>query len=429
MLSKKMEVNDIKTIHILFKQAKITEIFNLFEQKIIDGENLNLDLFNRLLIELEKENKIKKLLKIYKKSLNQIIINEKTSTIIIRSFLIINKIKSAFKELKKLDSKEIKKRTLIPFFDYYYKNEDLENLYNFYQDYLKNKFILDSDDYQKLLSLIFINDNKDKCISLLEDINGKKVNIDTENEGSFYKSKLILEEDRKCKNCDEKIKQVALNFEEINILTENLENKYIIGEKNTEKFKQFKSFIKSNKFKLILDGANILFFGERKITFNSYIRLNLIIEKIIKKNKKEKVLLIIHQRHVDFLNKNFSKEKAGKILEMIKKWKQNIIIYFTPYKMNDDWFILYASIQNKNSRVISNDLFRDHKFQISEEIDFEDIFNKWSENNKITFDFENKKYNAKNLKLVYPLEYSLRVQKNNLSYHIPSNNNEWICIN
>ncbi|VVU95633.1 Protein-only RNase P [seawater metagenome] len=426
-----MEVYTDKTINILFKENKLELILKFFQNKIKLGEKINQSFFNRLLIGLEKNQDYETLLTSYSHASDNscISIHEQTITIVIRTYLEINNLHDAFLTLTKLDESQIKKRTLILFFNYYYLNGKVDEIYEFYISNLKGKFVLNNEDYNKLLNVIFINNRKDLYFKLIGNIQGKKIIFEYPINTNFSINGCYLNQKNQCSNCNNKIKRINLSISERKILLSNLKNSYLTSDTDKELFKKFVKFVKNiNNIKIVIDGGNILYFGDRKINFNSYHKLNLIIKKVLKKYDPKHVLLIIHNRHKTFIKKNFNSGVSQKIEDILKEWETKIKVYYTPFNMNDDWFIVYAGIIYHNSLIISNDLMKDHKFKIGQEIDFEDLFSKWVEISRIEFNFKNKKYNFNNTELSFPNSFSMRVQKNGDHYHIPSINGKWVCV-
>ena len=116
---------------------------------------------------------------------------------------------------------------------------------------------------------------------------------------------------------------------------------YINLFKKNIKEKEYNNFIKilNNNYKYIIDGGNIL--HSRNGTINDFSSIDL--EKVI--NKYEDSLTIIHSKHL----KN----------DKIKKILSNKLYYATPYRHNDDIFIILAYLNN-HAKIITNDNFKDH---------------------------------------------------------------------
>ena len=423
-------------INKLFYEKKIKDILKIFSQAIEKKDQINVNLFNRLLIQMEKNNELYNLQNIYFNAIknNCIKINEQTLTIIIRSKLSQNKLIEGFELLKTLNQNEIKKRTIMLFYDYYFEQDDLLALYKYYKlNFINNKFQLDNEDYNKIINLALKKNNKIILIDIIKSILGKKVviNLNKKKLSWDFQITKLSNLNHSCLNCENEIKKLDLNAEEKKILINNFEDVYIMNdEKSLKNFKKYKNFINNNEnIKIIIDAGNILFYGERKITFNSFLKLQLIIKDCIIKNyKKEEILTIIHCRHQKYLSKNFNVKIYKKILELFKYIEDNSLLYQTPNHMNDDWFILYPAMIIDKSLIISNDLLKDHKFSIAHQNNCNELFEKWSENVKISFDFQNKSYTSQDLIFDYPLSYSERIQLNNDHYHIPCLNNKWLCI-
>lgn len=116
--------------------------------------------------------------------------------------------------------------------------------------------------------------------------------------------------------------------------------------------KEYNTFLDSCNYNLIIDGGNILnSIGKGRVTQES---INFIINIINENKVKYKILLILHTKH-------------KKILKQILE-QTNINYYLTPYKMNDDIYIINAFIFSKTkSYILSNDKFRDHNYNINKD--------------------------------------------------------------
>ena len=113
-------------------------------------------------------------------------------------------------------------------------------------------------------------------------------------------------------------------------------------------------------------------------------------------------------------------KKAKAILKSLNK-----DIFYTPYKMNDDWFFIWAGIHTNNSFVITNDLLRDHINNISEENIVSNTLSRWINDYVIRYEFKS----TSNVSLVFPKDISIKIQKNDEVWHLPTNDGNWICQN
>lgn len=118
----------------------------------------------------------------------------------------------------------------------------------------------------------------------------------------------------------------------------------------SKEWNKYIQYISSISYNCIIDGNNILFSKSGKITPGSFNCLKTIYNTV--NELIGKPLVIIHKRHL------------GNIPEYLLDFFNRINIYPTPYKHNDDWFILIALLYSLESQfIISNDKFRDHIFK------------------------------------------------------------------
>ena len=208
---------------------------------------------------------------------------------------------------------------------------------------------------------------------------------------------------------------------------DNIENVY--AKDKISDIKKYKKFLDKNKnINVLLDGANIMFNIDRKISINGYHRINTIYKYL--KSINMIPLIILHQRHSDYLEESgMSKEQIKEVRKLYKNWDDNGDLYLTPYKMNDDWFFLYGSVYKDNCKVITNDQLRDHIFKVSEKEIHEDLLKKWIERRIVNYTFKYEEYkDIDSLKLKFPSKYSTRIQKIDDKWYIPLNYKKWITI-
>ena len=148
-------------------------------------------------------------------------------------------------------------------------------------------------------------------------------------------------------------------------------NKY---KSSMEQINQWKDMFRYNVF---IDGANILYNNKKEISVFSFIRLEQIYNKFVKDYSP---VVILHERHRNYLKKNFPK-----YYKEIKTILKRINIYYTPNKINDDLFFIYGALNTDNSFIVTNDKFRDHIFKIPDEDLVGNNLSKWIENSVIRF--------------------------------------------
>lgn len=146
---------------------------------------------------------------------------------------------------------------------------------------------------------------------------------------------------------------------------------------------------------IIIDGGNISYYDSGQLNYKHF-------ETIIKmiKTQFSKPLLIIHTKH----------KNNSIVANTIKKY--NIRTIFTPYGVNDDYYILYCIIY-WNSYVLTLDYYKDHIFEISKILkDINDKF-RYYINEKII------KYTHKNIESIP--KYSNCIQFIDNYVYIPTN--------
>lgn len=332
-----------------------------------------------------------------------------------------NFINEAITLIEKIPSKKRKKRLYMPIYQSLCLNNKNE-AFNFLKEKIYKKYRLFESDLECLYDHID-NKNLDTIIQIMSDndiIIEKYGNLEKKIKSISKNTKIIeLGSNFKCKNCNNSIIKIPFDNFSRKQLISNLEKVYL-NEKNII-MDGIKRIIKSKNYNAFIDGNNVLFYIDRSITVNSFIRLQSIFYEI---SKTHKPLITLHVRHKDFLKKNLKGEelkKAEKILESLKKH-----IFYTPYKMNDDWFFIWAGINTNNSLIITNDLLRDHINKISEENIISNTLYRWITDYIVRYDFINS--NPNNPILTFPNKISIKIQKNNNIWHIPTSNKKWICV-
>lgn len=397
--------------------------------ELTEDHNFNIDMGNRVFmytIENKDENDVIAIFNKLKK-LN----NETTFSLMIR-YYVKKDVDSAINILDEMikNNIQIKKRTLMPIFNKYCELEELDKVYHFYKNWLKKKIKLEYIDYECILPLILKEKNNKILKSFLKSMKRNILTLNTNLINIFMNNYTILDHcivanDGVCNKTQ--LKSIDLSKDERKTLMENIENIYA-QEKNRSNLEDYRIFLdKNNDIDILLDGANILFNTDRKITINGYHRINSIYQ-YLKKNGSIP-LIILHQRHYDYLDKSgMSTKEIKEVREIYQEWDKDV--YLTPYKMNDDWFFIYGSIYKDKTKVVTNDQLRDHIFKISEHDLYQDILKKWIERRVINYKFKFKDYkNLNTLKLIFPNKFSVRIQKIDDVWYFPENKNKWYILN
>ena len=393
------------------------------EEQLKSKHEIDINPINRFLAQMIKDEDNKRSIKLYKLIEKYNVEFDITfNTLFIRLLCNMNKINEAIIILSKIPEDKMRRRVGLPILYKYCENNDVENAFLFLNEYFTNKFLIGNPEFEKIIKMcIRLKDisKKELILNLMkENLNLINENLQILVKEWIAESKITtIKNDGTCNICGNKLLSIDLNNNERSKLMANIKQEYV-STKKEEGFNDFVRFLKKfGNIDVLIDGCNVLFFKDRKITVNSFIRINTIIEKFLKLNKK--VLLILHRRHEDYLDKSdLTKNEKQIAKNLLKKWKTSKIIYSTPYGMNDDWFFLYGSIFNKKAKVVSNDLFRDHIFKISEKTMLGNTLSKWIDRNVIRYDFYKRNYKKLNLK--FPNKYSRNIQLINGKWHLPS---------
>lgn len=333
--------------------------------------------------------------------------NKSYLALLIKIYSNNNMIDDAISIYNKIPDCEKKKRFIIVIYNQLagldkYKAFDL--LYN----HIYNKFVLEEDDINKIYDIKYFD-------QIMEMLSANEIVI---NDYSFFSSlseKNIITEicSGKCSKCQKHLHKFHLDSLQISNLKNNLLTQYI--KKNAEQeLKKLDLYLSSYAYNIFIDGNNILFFRDRKVNIDSYRRLLIIYEKI---KSSHNPLFFIHIRHKNNIKKmGIFTDEANNIIGQLP-------IYWTPYKMNDDWFFLWAGLSNYGSLVLTNDHLRDHIYKISEDSLISNTLSVWINNNIIKYELVDYDYN-----IIFPIDYSIKIQKNEGIWHIPISDGRWICL-
>ena len=399
-------------IKSLIKQNNYDEVFKLLDSNLF---NIDINIIKKMLYSYEDK---KKLIPYYEKLFDKYKDDEAFLTLGMRIYLYINDVDTAYKVLKYI--KEPKKRNILPIFNYYCSAND-ELAFSFYKNNLYKKFLINDDEYTCLIKLytndyeklnFIFNDMKNNILNISSDLKNLLLNINKN-------AKIIkLNKENTCPHCNDKMKLIDLdNNEKLNLI-DNIKFEYF--KKYSNELKKFEDFLKNKKIDIFIDAGNIIFYQERRVTFNSFLKIDLIYNNL---KDKYNVLVIIHERHYNNLKKiNINKNNIDKIKNMYKSWN----IYQTPYHLNDDWYFIYGSLLKDKSFIVTNDKLRDHQFKISEKTNINNTLSKFIDRFVIRYDFKNMKYQMDNVILNFPNTYSTEIQKVR-NWHLPYNN-EWLCF-
>lgn len=157
------------------------------------------------------------------------------------------------------------------------------------------------------------------------------------------------------------------------------------------------------RFDVVIDGANVGYFKRNFAHAPKHVdykQIDWMIDHFRSKGKR--VLLIMHTRHFG------QKMMPSWAEEIVRKWDDESILFRTPFGSNDDWYWMHAALYcGRGTMVISNDLMRDHHFQMLAYRSFL----RWKERHQVLFDFGSWSGKKREVLLEYPDVYSRRIQR------------------
>lgn len=144
-------------------------------------------------------------------------------------------------------------------------------------------------------------------------------------------------------------------------------------------------------------------------------------------------LLVLHARHVQ------DKKVPPAYLPLVRQWRESGILYTVPYRSNDDWFWLCATVRRGGrTLVVTNDQMRDHHFQMLSR----KTFLRWRERHQALFSFGGaQRDGTRVVKVEEPPVFSRCIQgpwtmgegqgqaEGKRRWHLPlAESQDWLCV-
>lgn len=239
----------------------------------------------------------------------------------------------------------------------------------------------------------------DRMMDVLFDINDDIKDIISE----FFKKNDIefgeCEIDKKgvCSKCNCVLKSIDLTEKEKDDFKNQLYRIMSSCETRKKSVDTYIEFLKNHKdYDVFLDSANIGYYAQNFDDGEfSFQQIDKVYENL--KNHGHKCLLLLHSSH--------TKQKN----EYLKKWERSGDLYLVHPGNNDDWYWMYGAITSElpNVKIVSNDLMRDHYFQILSP----KYFQIWRERHEIKYVFRGERVDRFPY-FYFPEVYSKRSQYN-----------------
>ncbi|MEW5306275.1 MAG: hypothetical protein WDW36_008749 [Sanguina aurantia] len=127
-------------------------------------------------------------------------------------------------------------------------------------------------------------------------------------------------------------------------------------------FAKYMEWHKANgPFDVLLDGANIAYFGQNRPGGGFWWpQIQSMMKLARARNPDAKILLMLHRKRL-----HDPEARTPEVKAFLAELNQSNEFYSTPPRSNDDWYWLYATVMARGSGLlISNDQLRDHIFSL-----------------------------------------------------------------
>ena len=303
-----------------------------------------------------------------------------------------------------VDSGKIKKRNILLYVKHLMSSGKIEDAFAIFRELLVGKFPITSSDLEFICSYQVGH-------SLLEFYQKSLVKI---HQPSSLPSYRVV--NNCCSNCNQPLIKIDFDQTEKKQIADLLQK--LIKPKV---FKKYVTKLLAKSYQIVIDGANILYYGQGRIDGKSYRKLIQLID-YLKKNVTSEVLLVLHKRH-------FRNEMAMKYGDIISEIKSKCEILATPPGHNDDWYIILASLL-KNADIVTNDKFRDHEFKLKSSDQSKLVLQKSLIANLV--DDKTRNYRFASNGIFEGLEaennYSNRIQIQDGVWHVPCTDGSFVCL-
>lgn len=303
-----------------------------------------------------------------------------------------------------VDSGKIKKRNILIYVKHLVSLDKIEEAFSIFKNLLVGKFPINSSDLEFICSY--------QVGHMLLDFYQQSL-VKIEQPTSLPSYQVI---NGFCSNCGQKLFKIDFDQNEKSQIAELLQK--LIKPKV---FKKYTKKIMDKTYQIIIDGANVLHYGQGKIDGKSYRKLIQLINYLTE-NVTSEILLVLHKRH-------FRNEMVIKYGDLISEIKSKCDILATPYGHNDDWYIILASLL-KNVEIVTNDKFRDHEFKLKSSDQSQLVLQKSLIANLVDDKTRNYSFsrNGKFETLHDKKNYSNRIQNINGVWHIPCTDGKFVCL-
>jgi len=249
---------------------------------------------------------------------------------------------------------------------------------------------------------------------------GYKVSLDcpVDSSGSFLSGCLLQTQLLPVTISSQDLKEIMIMNESIAIKGEldNHTSPYLGGGKGRKRhstsdinnrdkhWEAFQRFLKDAEYQVVVDAANVGYYKQsQRLKLKGspkhvdYRQINAVVLHF--KERKQKSLLILHERHFH------PKLMPTWAIPIVKSWEDDGILYKVPGGSNDDLYWLHAALL-KETNAVTNDEMRDHHFMMHRH----NKFLRWKERYQIHFHIKANNGEDTELGYTFPDVYSRRIQ-------------------
>eukprot|EP00043_Microstomoeca_roanoka_P018607 m.200920 g.200920 ORF g.200920 m.200920 type:complete len:158 (-) comp16861_c1_seq6:1541-2014(-) len=114
--------------------------------------------------------------------------------------------------------------------------------------------------------------------------------------------------------------------------------------------------------------------------------------------------------------------------QQLKRMKSKRQLVILPDGLSDDIRFICAAVQlQPHAYILTNDLFRDHMFQVSK-VKGGHLFDRWRRGHCIQYDFDYRsRFSTPTLRTFWPPKHDNVAQMTETAWHLPCVNNTWLC--
>lgn len=240
-----------------------------------------------------------------------------------------------------------------------------------------------------------------------EYFNSRHLMLEEGEAGKYKVERTKINADGVCSVSGKTLDKLDLKHGELMTLAEKIQGLALKRETKGEAFMSFVGYVKRNgPFDIIIDGANVGFFGQSKQGIFTFSQVEAMLKKCKERWPESRPLVMLHSRRVN----QFVRE-GRKNADAVDRMKRSKQLVTTPPGSNDDWYWLYASVlAGEKGLVVTNDEMRDHIFQTLESRSFQT----WKAAHQVRFQvYDNK------VDLVEPGKYTTAIQRKGQDWWFP----------